>query len=292
MVASDSKAGYGTHVGPVDSIPATSEPVAVEVTIDNVGKVFGRPGSADSVHALDGITEQVAPGEFVVILGPSGCGKSTLLEIVAGLQAPTGGSVTVGREPVRPGSVPRLAAMVFQEESLLPWRTVAENIAFGLEARGKPQKVRRRVADDMIAKVGLEGFADRYPRELSGGMKQRVAIARALAVDPGLLLMDEPFGALDPQTRYFIGMELLRIQESFNKTVLFVTHDINEAVLLADRIWLMTRRPGRIKTILTVDIPKPRDTRALAASRFNEFTNQLWEALAEEGLSDRDQGTN
>lgn len=274
-----------------DSRAPRGVPDAVDVVIEDVHKVFEGRGASDSVHALQSINEVVAPGEFVVLLGPSGCGKSTLLEIVAGLQGPTAGQVLVGGRPVRPGTVPKEAAMVFQEESLLPWRSVVDNIAFGLEARGVSKRERLAVADEMIARVGLDGFRDRHPRELSGGMKQRVAIARALAVDPGLLLMDEPFGALDSQTRYYIGMELLRIQESFNKTVLFVTHDINEAVLLADRVWLMTRRPGQIKSVMTVDIPKPRGARALATPRFNELTSQLWESLADEGLSDRDQGS-
>jgi len=251
------------------------------LSIKGVGKTFyGLLGEQFELEAIRCVDQEVREGEFVVILGPSGCGKSTLLEIIAGLQKPTKGEVYLRGERVT--SPHPAMSIIFQEESCLPWRTVLENIEFGLEVRGVPKGKRRRVCQRIIELVGLGGFADRYPRELSGGMRQRVAIGRALAVEPEVLLMDEPFGALDQQTRYYLGTELLRIWEETKKTILFVTHDINEAVLLADRVWLMSHRPAVIKLDMVVDIPRPRDMSTLTAPRFHELTNALWEALAEE----------
>jgi len=249
--------------------------------IEGISKTFyGPKWEPYEVEALRAVKQEIYEGEFLVLLGPSGCGKSTLLEIMGGLQKASAGEIYLRGEPVR-GSHPSMST-IFQEESTFPWRTVRENVAFGLEVRGVPKKERRERAGEIIDLVGLTGFADRFPRELSGGMRQRVAIARGLAVDPEILLMDEPFGALDQQTRYFLGAELLRIWEETNKTIVFVTHDINEAVLLADRVWVMTHRPGEIKLEVKVDIPRPRAVYTLREHRIHALTNQLLAALAEE----------
>ncbi len=253
---------------------------AAAIAFAAVRKVFGSvPGQkTGEVEAIREVSGTIHEGEFLVLIGPSGCGKSTLLEIVAGLQKPSGGSVTFHGEEIR--SPHRSMSVVFQEESLFPWRTVLGNTEFGLEARRVPKRERRERAMDVIRLVGLAGFEDKYPRQLSGGMRQRVAIARALALDPDVLLMDEPFGALDQQTRYYLGGELLRIWEESKKTVLFVTHDINEAVLLGDRVWVMSHRPSTIKLEAIIDIPRPRSLATLSESRFHELTDELWRALA------------
>jgi NitT/TauT family transport system ATP-binding protein len=241
------------------------------VVIEDVAMSFG---DTDAIASASGTLED---GRFVSVIGPSGCGKSTLLDIVGGLQRPTGGQVTIGGEPVR--GPRRDTAMVFQEDSTLHWRTVLENVWFGLEVDGVGRAERRERAQAMVELVGLAGFEDHRPRQLSGGMKQRVAIARALVVDPSVLLMDEPFGALDQQTRMFIGRELLRIWEETRKSVLFVTHDIHEAVMLSDEVWVMSHRPSRIKEVLTVDLPRPRSDEVIAEPRFHELTARLWELL-------------
>jgi NitT/TauT family transport system ATP-binding protein len=229
------------------------------------------------ILALADINFNVGAGEFVSLLGPSGCGKSTMLKIAAGLSDSSAGRITIDGHPVLgPGSD---RAMVFQEYSLFPWQTVANNIEFVLECRGVGKAERREKAREMLSLVHLGEFADKYPHHLSGGMQQRVSIARALSVDPQLLLMDEPFGALDAQTRLVMQQELLRIWERYRKTVLFVTHSIDEALYLSDRVLLMTARPGRIKAELTVTQPRPRN---LTSTELIELRQQAMELLADE----------
>jgi NitT/TauT family transport system ATP-binding protein len=237
-------------------------------------------GDTRPLAVLDSITQDVERGRFVSVIGPSGCGKSTLLEIVAGLRSPSSGDVFVLDHRIS-GPHP-LLAVVFQEDSTLPWRTVLENVEFGLEIRRMPRAERRQLSESIIELVGLAGFERAFPSQLSGGMRQRVAIARALAMDPEVLLMDEPFGALDQQTRMYIGKELLEIWDRARKTILFVTHDMNEAVFLSDEVWVMSHRPGRIKTVVEIDLPRPRGTDTLGTPRFHELTIELWAQLAPE----------
>jgi NitT/TauT family transport system ATP-binding protein len=253
------------------------------LTLCNVSKTFGSldNGSAQVV-AVNDVSLDVSPGEFFSIIGPSGCGKSTLLRIVGGLLDASSGELTVGSEPVR-GPHPWIG-MVFQEESTFPWRTTLGNVEFGLEMRGAPVNERRAKAHEMIRLVGLSGFEERYPSELSGGMKQRVAIARALVLEPKILLMDEPFGALDEQTRIILGEELLRIRDELKQTIILVTHNINESVQLSDRVMVMTARPGRIKEVVTIDLPHPRDSSIIASERFGRLVAQVWGALREESI--------
>ncbi|MDD1639189.1 MAG: ABC transporter ATP-binding protein [Methanomicrobiales archaeon] len=215
-------------------------------------------GEGEVVHALEGVSLEVGERECVCILGPSGCGKTTLLRIVAGLDQPTSGSVFIDAHRIdKP--CPKLV-MIFQEYSLFPWRTVRENIAFGLEIQGVPKEQVAGPVERYLGLVGLADFGGHYPYELSGGMRQRVAVARALAIEPEVLLMDEPFGALDAQTRNVMQRELLRLREKTQKTILFVTHSVDEAVFLADRIVVLTRRPGKIREIVPVThCAHPRD---------------------------------
>ncbi len=240
--------------------------VQVDIEIKGLSKIFHKERNA--VVALEGLDLSVAEGEFVCLLGPSGCGKTTVLRIVAGLDTKTSGSVRVHRPVSGSSAVAELAevvgagrdrGMVFQEFALFPWRSVRQNIEFGPELAAVPEAERARRSTELIELVGLKGFDDAYPRELSGGMKQRVAIARALANEPEVLLMDEPFGSLDAQTRNLMQKELLRIWSSAKKTVLFVTHSVEEAVFLADRIVIMTARPGKVREIIPVTMPRPRD---------------------------------
>jgi len=229
------------------------------------------------IVALAAITASIAEGEFVCLLGPSGCGKSTLLKIVAGLIRPSSGTITIdGRTVTGPGPD---RAVVFQDYALFPWMTVADNVEFGLAARGVAPDKRHAVSAELLRAVGLHDFAAKYPHHLSGGMKQRVSIARALAVDPVLLLMDEPFGALDAQTRFVMQQELLRIWRAYRKTVLFVTHSIDEALYLGDRVLVMTARPGAIKADIRVSHPRPRD---IGSMEFSALRRQTLELLSEE----------
>ena len=243
-----------------------------------VSKVF-RSARAGDVTAIERIDLQVADGEFVSVLGPSGCGKSTFLFMVAGFEAPTGGRISVGGEPVtRPGPD---RGVVFQEYALFPWLTVLDNVAYGLREQGMDRREREEIARRYVAQVGLEGFADRRPHELSGGMRQRVALARVLAIRPNILLMDEPFGALDEQTR-FLQDALLRIWERERKTVIFVTHSLEEAVFLSDRVVVMTARPGRVKEIVSIDLPRPRER---TSEDFNTIRRRLAKAPQDEVLA-------
>jgi ABC-type nitrate/sulfonate/bicarbonate transport system, ATPase component len=250
------------------------------IEISGLTKTYPPRGEAPAFVALDDVSLSVRKGEFLAVLGPSGCGKSTLLHVVGGL-VPADGSVRVlGREIDGPGLD---RGIVFQDYALFPWRTVLENVAFGLEIKKVPAAERDAVARRHIAAVGLAGFENRYPAQLSGGMKQRVAIARALAFDPEVLLMDEPFAALDAQTREILQGELLRLWEKTGKTVIFITHSIDEAVFLAQRVAVITARPGRIKEIVDVELPEPRHGRDVRSTpEFARVRHALWELLAEE----------
>jgi NitT/TauT family transport system ATP-binding protein len=254
------------------------------LAVDGVTRRFG------PVTALDGISFAVEPGEFVSIIGPSGCGKSTLFSILGGLDAGHEGAVRVQGSPVR-GPHPAIG-MVFQEQSTLPWRNVLDNVAFPLEMRGMARAERRERARRFIELVGLRGFEERFPDELSGGMRQRVAIARTLAMEPGILLMDEPFGALDEQTRLLLGEKVLQIQQSLRQTTLLITHSIGEAVQLSDRIVVMTYRPGRVKRIVSVPLPRPRSAAVLSSEAFSRTVAGIWADLREEasrGMADSEQ---
>jgi NitT/TauT family transport system ATP-binding protein len=251
-------------------------PGDAQIEIRDVTKVFDEPGQA-AVVALDGIDLDVASGEFVCLLGPSGCGKSTLLNGVAGFVRPSSGKIiAAGRLVSGPGPD---RGMVFQEYALFPWMTVRANIAFGLEMRRETKSHIAAKVDELLETLHLAEFADRFPKDLSGGMRQRVAIARLLALDSPILLMDEPFGALDALTRHNLQDELLRIWMELKKTILFVTHSIEESIYLADRIVVMTYRPGRIKAIVPVPLPRPRD---VSSPAFNDLKRELSQMVMEE----------
>ena len=229
------------------------------VEITDLTRLFTRDDGG-IVQAIDGVSLTISDDEFVSFVGPSGCGKTTLLRIIAGLDHATSGMILLDGKQIS-GTSP-MVGMVFQEYSLFPWRNVLDNVAFGPQMRGIPKNDRRELARKFVSLVGLEQFEKSYPYELSGGMRQRVAIARALANDPDLLLMDEPFGALDAQTRNKMQVELLSIWERSKKTILFVTHSVDEAVFLSDRIVVMSSRPGKIRSVVPVTIPRPRDRTA------------------------------
>jgi NitT/TauT family transport system ATP-binding protein len=249
--------------------------------IDDVTLRFGRQREPQ-VTALERISLDVADQEFAVIVGPSGCGKSSLLRLVAGLIEPTGGAITLDGTPViGPG---RDRGMVFQSYTLFPWLTVRRNVEFGLKIAGKPVEERARIARHFIHEVGLDGFEDAYPKQLSGGMMQRVALARALANDPAILLMDEPFGALDSQTRSLMQELLLELWQHSHKTVLFITHDIDEAILLGDRVHVMTARPGRIKERVEIDIARPRSVDTLTSPEFMAIKRRIMTLIHEEAV--------
>jgi NitT/TauT family transport system ATP-binding protein len=245
----------------------------------NITLVF-KSKNRDPVTALSNFDLAVGRGEFVSVVGPSGCGKSTFLNMLLGLIRPDSGAMQLNGTPITGPGQER--AMVFQEFGLLPWRTVTANVELGLELKGVPAAQRAKRAMELIELVGLKGFASHYPHELSGGMKQRVGLARALATEPEVLLMDEPFAALDAQTRDLMQMELLQIWERTHKTVLFVTHSIEEAAYLSDRVIVMTARPGRTKDILKIDLPRPRDYEMRLTPEFNEIKSRIWEVLKEE----------
>jgi NitT/TauT family transport system ATP-binding protein/sulfonate transport system ATP-binding protein len=240
------------------------------------------PTRNGEVRALEKISLTVPDGQFACIVGPSGCGKSTLLNVAAGLVTPTEGEVLVDGKPADSPGPDR--GMVFQSYSLYPWLSVQRNIEFGLEVKGMPKPERRRQSSELIRLMKLDGFADAYPKALSGGMKQRVAIARAIANDPEVLLMDEPFGALDALTRQIMQEMLTEIWQRFRKTVLFVTHDIDEAIFLGDVIYVMTNRPGRIRTTLKIDLPRPRTFDMVSGPQFAELRNQVVGIIHEESL--------
>ena len=236
--------------------------------------------SSGAVDALADVSLSVGDGEFCTIIGPSGCGKSTVLGLLGGLVAPDAGHVRIDGEAVR-GPDPARVATVFQDPGLFPWRTTLDNVAFGLELRGMSRARRRQIAADLLGPLGLKDFAARYPRELSGGMRQRVAIGRALAIDTRILLMDEPFGALDEQTRILMGDWLLDIWRRTGKTVIFVTHSLHEALALSTRIVVMTARPGRVKAVLPLDLPYPR---SMESAELVTLRAKLWHEIREESL--------
>jgi ABC-type nitrate/sulfonate/bicarbonate transport system ATPase subunit len=241
-----------------------------------------RTRRGDEVTAVDDLSLEVADREFISIVGPSGCGKSTLLRVVAGLVRPTGGAVFLdGREITGPGAD---RGMVFQSYTLFPWLTVQGNVEFGLKIKGLPASERTRIVSRYVEMVGLRGFERHYPKELSGGMMQRVAIARALANEPEVLLMDEPFGALDAQTRAIMQEFLVDLWQRTPKTILFVTHDVDEALFLSDQVYIMTARPGRIKQALKVDLPRPRPADVITSTAFIAQKRAVLDSIKQESL--------
>jgi NitT/TauT family transport system ATP-binding protein len=248
------------------------------IALDRVGKRYQT--SSGPVEALSEVSLGVEAGEFCTVIGPSGCGKSTLLGIVGGLVTPDTGRVVVGGRPVG-GPDPRRVATVFQDPGLFPWRTALENVEFGLELQGVTRERRRAVATDLLGPLGLRAFAAKYPRELSGGMRQRVAIGRALAIDTPIVLMDEPFGALDEQTRLLMGEWLLDIWRRTRKTVVFVTHSLHEALALSTRVVVMSSRPGRVKAVLELPMPYPRP---MESPEMITLRAKLWAELRDESL--------
>jgi NitT/TauT family transport system ATP-binding protein len=252
-----------------------------KIVVSGIGRVFQvrkRGDGPKEFVALQDINLEVNKGEFIAIVGPSGCGKSTLLDILAGLAQPTSGEIRIDGKKVTGPALDR--GIVLQGYALFPWRTVRQNIEFGLEIKKTPKAQRREISARFIALVGLDGFGDHFPHELSGGMKQRVAIARALAYDPEVLLMDEPFAAVDAQTRETLQDELLRIWEETKKTIVFVTHSIEEAVFLADRVAILNVNPGTVKEVLNIDLPRPRQNSDIRSSaEFGWIRHKVWELL-------------
>ena len=264
--------------------PATSITTGAGIVAEGVGRQFLTPSGA--IEAVRDLSLSISPGEFCVIVGPSGCGKSTFLRMLAGLDHPTSGTLRVSA----PDGTTPTNAVVFQGRSLFPWLTVADNIGYGLKLRGTPKGERVEVIDQLLGVLGLRSFGGVYPHQISEGMRQRVAIGRALAVDPNLLLMDEPFGALDEQTRFLLQEELLRIWESTGKTVIFITHSIDEAITLADRIVVMSAQPGTIRAIIDVPFGRPRTTDSVRTDpAFGALFTQTWDLLRDEVTTARRQ---
>jgi len=277
-MATVSTANRVTPLPQTDSAPAL-------LVVDDIVMRFG--SAEDGVTALDNVSFTVAPGEFLAVIGPSGCGKSTLFNIIGGLLGGYDGRVAVAGEKVYGPHAS--IGMVFQEESTFPWRNVVDNVAFPLEIAGMPKRERIERARHFVSMVGLDGFEKRYPAELSGGMRQRVSMARTLASEPKILLMDEPFAALDEQTRLLLGDKVLQIQQELNQTMLLITHNITEAVQLADRILVMTYRPGRVKRMVDIKLPRPRTSEIVSSEAFGRYVAQIWSDLREEasrGLND------
>jgi NitT/TauT family transport system ATP-binding protein len=259
----------------VKTLRSRADPILV---VEDIVKRFDTPDGA--LTAIDRVSFTVAPGEFFAVIGPSGCGKSTLFNVIGGLVDGYQGRVAVAGETVRG---PHAAiGMVFQEESAFPWRTVVENVAFPLEISGVAKAERLERARHFVNLVGLAGFERRYPAELSGGMRQRVSMARTLASEPKIMLMDEPFAALDEQTRLLLGDKVLQIQQELKQTTLLITHNITEAVQLSDRILVMTYRPGRVKRVVSIDLPRPRTSEIVSSDAFGHYVAQIWSDLREE----------
>jgi NitT/TauT family transport system ATP-binding protein len=261
---------------------AAADPLLV---VENVVKRFETPDGV--LVAVDDVSFTVAPGEFLAVIGPSGCGKSTLFNVIGGLIDGYDGRVSVAGETVRGPHAS--IGMIFQEESTFPWRTVLDNVAFPLEVAGMAKAERHDRARHFIDLVGLDGFERRYPSELSGGMRQRVSMARTLASEPKILLMDEPFAALDEQTRLLLGDKVLQIQQELQQTTLLITHNLTEAVQLSDRILVMTYRPGKTKRIVEIKLPRPRSSEIVSSDAFGRYVAQIWGDLREEaskGLKD------
>jgi len=253
----------------------------LQLVLEGIGKTYrdrkGRP-----LIALEGISLTVGPAEFVALVGPSGCGKSTLLGIVAGLTPPSTGRACFAPDPGDSSGTPPEMAMVFQDFALFPWRTVLGNVRFGLEERGIPRPQAEAIGRRWLERVGLKGFEQHFPGQLSGGMRQRVGIARALAIDPGLLLLDEPFSALDAQTRNLLQEQLARLWEESRRAALYVTHNIAEAVFLADRVVVLSRRPGRIVADIPVPLPRPRVEAMQEEPTFLRISQQIWALIKDE----------
>jgi NitT/TauT family transport system ATP-binding protein len=248
------------------------------LAVENMTKRFAT--AEGGLIAIENLSLQVPKGRFVAVIGPSGCGKSTLFNIIGGLVDGYEGRVLIDGQPV--DGVHRDVGMVFQEESTFPWLTTLENVAFPLDVAGMPKAERLERARGLLRLVGLDGFESRYPAELSGGMRQRTAIARTLAFEPKLLLMDEPFGALDEQTRLLLGDQVLRIHRELQQTTLLITHSITEAVQLADEVVVMTYRPGRVKRLVAVALPRPRTSEIVSSPEFGRLVAEVWSDLREE----------
>ncbi len=253
--------------------------MAAILEISNVSKAYDVAGT-QPLLALDGVDLMVKEGEFVSVIGPSGCGKSTLFNIIGGLIEDFSGSVLIDGHSV--DGAHKDVGVVFQEESTFPWRTTLQNVAFPLEVEGIARADREARAKKFIRLVGLEGFENHYPAQLSGGMKQRTAVARTLAYEPRIMLLDEPFGALDEQTRMLLGDKMLEIWAALNQTMLLITHNITEAVQLSDRVVVMSFRPGRIKQIIDIDLPRPRSSEVISTPEFGTYVGKLWTLLREE----------
>ena len=256
---------------------------SVKVKIDNVKRIFNTRNG--EMIALNGVSLDIMENEFICVVGPSGCGKSTLLNIIAGLLEPSSGKIYCDGKEVTGTGTER--GVVFQQYALFPWMTVKKNVMFGLNLKGIKGPEAEEIAMKYIKMVQLEDFVNHYPKELSGGMKQRVAIARAYAVNPSVLLMDEPFGALDAQTRTQLQTELLETWEKERKTCFFITHDVDEAIILAQKVIIMSARPGRIKEIVDIDIPYPRTQETKMEPRFLELKNHIWSQVYQEYLEVR-----
>jgi len=274
----------------IDAGAPKPAPANAILTVDDIVKRFETPDGV--LTAIDHVSLSVAPGEFVGVIGPSGCGKSTLFNVIGGLLDGYDGTVKVAGERVR-GPHPAIG-MIFQEESTFPWRNVLDNVAFPLEIAGLRRAERYDRARHFVKLVGLDGFERRYPAELSGGMRQRVSMARTLAAQPKILLMDEPFAALDEQTRLLLGDKVLQIQQQLKQTTLLITHNITEAVQLSDRIVVMTYRPGKVKRMVEISLPRPRSSEIVSSEAFGRYVAQIWSDLREEasrGLDDEESRT-
>ncbi len=261
----------------------SSVPAEVHARIEKVTRVYAGAGGHPPVHALGPIDLDLGQGEFFAVVGPSGCGKSTFLEVLAGLQPPSAGTVTFEGKPIH-GEVADGIGVVFQEDASFPWLTVWDNAAFGLRRNGVAAPEIRRRVDDALAFMGLKDFAKAYPSQLSGGMRQRVCIARTLVLQPRLILLDEPFGALDAQTRLLMGDEVLRLWRRTGATVLLITHALDEAAMLSDRVGAMSARPGRFIEIIETGWPRERNSTIVGEAAFGEITGRLWERLRGESL--------
>ena len=254
--------------------------MVAKLSIENISHSFAAPGQRGTLAVLDDVSICLEAGEFVSVIGASGSGKTTLLRIIAGLQSPTEGSILIdGEKRGKPGGK---MGVVFQRDSLWPWRSVIGNAAYGLEIRGIDQTQAERTAMRYIEMVGLSGYEQYFPHQLSGGMRQRVNLARALTIEPDILLMDEPFAALDAQTREIMQLELTRIWRDTGKTILFVTHQIDEAVFLSDRVVTLSARPGAVRATTRIDISRPRDLRVKRTEVFQSYAGQLWDMIEQE----------
>jgi NitT/TauT family transport system ATP-binding protein len=275
----------GANPNAIHAAPAGAQAAKPLLEVRELDKVFRR--GARTVQAIDRFSLDVNEGEFVAIVGPSGCGKSSFLHILGGFEPHTGGTILLNGAPVKGPGPDR--GMLFQEFALYPWRSVIGNVAWGLEVQGKPKAERIAIAERYLKLVGLSAFRDAYPAELSGGMKQRVALARVLAFEPRILLMDEPFGALDAQTRELMQEELNAIWQQTRNTVLFVTHDIDEAIYLADRVVVFTARPGRIKDEIRIKLERPRRADVRKTAAYMGYRNRVWDSLRDEVLKAREE---